>query len=58
MGRATRYHAMSSVALACGLVLLGLVGWESFGRLKAQALRDRVLEATTAEVPALVLRIQ
>ena len=35
-------------------LVLGLVGWEGYGRLKAHALRDRLLEADTAEVPGIV----
>jgi formylglycine-generating enzyme required for sulfatase activity len=40
------------VALAL-LLLLG-AGWDGFGRLKAHQLRDRLLEATTADAPAVV----
>jgi serine/threonine protein kinase/formylglycine-generating enzyme required for sulfatase activity len=54
MAKATRYHVVGGVLAAAVLVLLGLAGWEGFGRLKAQTLRDRLLEATTADVPGIV----
>jgi serine/threonine protein kinase/formylglycine-generating enzyme required for sulfatase activity len=54
MGKASRYHAtrfgIAVVILAC----LGLAGWESFGRLKAHTLRDRLLEANISDVPRIV----
>jgi formylglycine-generating enzyme required for sulfatase activity len=54
MGKATRYHALRGFVVAACLLLLGLVGRESYGRLKAHTLRDRLLEATTADVPVIV----
>ena len=54
MRQATRYHAIRGFAVAACLILLGVLGWEGFGRLKAQTLRDRLLEATTSDVPAIV----
>jgi formylglycine-generating enzyme required for sulfatase activity len=40
--------------LAVCLLLLGLAGWEGFGRLEARRLRKSLFEATTEEVPAVV----
>jgi formylglycine-generating enzyme required for sulfatase activity len=54
MHKATRYHAVQALVLAACLALLGWGGWEGFGRLKAQALRDRLLNADTADVPTIV----
>jgi formylglycine-generating enzyme required for sulfatase activity len=54
MRKATRYHAMRAAAVAVVLALLGLGSWEGFGRLKAQTLRDRLLESSTADVPGIV----
>jgi formylglycine-generating enzyme required for sulfatase activity len=54
MQKATRYHVVRGVLVAAILVLLGFVGWESYGRLQAHTLRDRLLEATTADVPGIV----
>jgi eukaryotic-like serine/threonine-protein kinase len=54
MRRAARYHAVRAVIAA---VLLALVGWgvlEGNGRVKALALRDRLLDANTNEVPKIV----
>jgi hypothetical protein len=54
MRKATRFHAVRGLLVATCLLLLGLVGWASYGRLKAHTLRDRLLEATTADVPGIV----
>jgi hypothetical protein len=54
MRQATRYHAMRGFVVAACLLLLGLGGWEGYGRLQAHRLRDRLLEATTADVPGVV----
>jgi serine/threonine protein kinase/formylglycine-generating enzyme required for sulfatase activity len=54
MRKAGRYHVVRGLALA---VLLALVGWGSYdahGRMKAHALRDRLLDANTPDVPAIV----
>src|SRR5262249_41864423 len=54
MRKATRYHARQGLL---SFVLLALVGWgvfEAHGRIKAQALRDRLLSARTDEVPTIV----
>ncbi len=54
MRRAGRYLAVRGALLAAGLLLLVWAGWEGFGRLRAEVLRDRLLEATTADVPGVV----
>jgi formylglycine-generating enzyme required for sulfatase activity len=54
MRRAGRYHALRGVVLAVFVGLLGWGGWETFGTLKAQALRDRLVNAETADVPLIV----
>lgn len=54
MGRATRYHAWRGVAVFALVALLGLAGYEGHGRLQAHALRRRLLDANTSEVPAVV----
>jgi formylglycine-generating enzyme required for sulfatase activity len=54
MRRATRWHVTRAVLATAALVLLTLVGIEGYGRLHARHLRDRLLEANTADVPAVV----
>jgi len=54
MWKTARHHLVRGLVLAACLVLLGWGGWEAFGRLKAQALRDRLLNANTADVPLIV----
>ena len=54
MGKAGRYHALRAFTLASCLVLLSLLGLEGFGRVKAQTLRDRLLEAPPAAAPAII----
>jgi eukaryotic-like serine/threonine-protein kinase len=54
MRAATRHHAMRSVSLALALLLICFVGWNSYGRLKARHLQDRVLESTTSDLPQIV----
>jgi formylglycine-generating enzyme required for sulfatase activity len=54
MARASSYHAMRGLVL---LAVVALAGWglyEGRGNLKAQALRDRLLDANTNEVPTIV----
>jgi eukaryotic-like serine/threonine-protein kinase len=51
---ATRYHVVRGMVVA---VLLSLIGWGSYegrGRLQAHALRGRLLDANTNEVPGIV----
>ena len=54
MRQAGRYHVVRGLAVAVVLLLLLGAGWEGFGRLRAVTLRDRLLEATTADVPGVV----
>jgi serine/threonine protein kinase/formylglycine-generating enzyme required for sulfatase activity len=54
MRRARRYHAIRAALVAAGLLLAAVAGWESFGRLRAHTLRDRLLDAPTANVPPIV----
>ncbi len=54
MHKAGRYQALRGAVVALMLVLIGLGSWEGFGRLEGQRLRDRLLEATTADVPAII----
>src|SRR5262245_3795240 len=54
MRQATRYHAVRALAVAALLVLLGWGGYEVHGRLQAHALRGRLLDAKTDEVPTIV----
>jgi serine/threonine protein kinase/formylglycine-generating enzyme required for sulfatase activity len=54
MRKATRYHALRTFMVAACLALLALGAWEGNGRLQAHRLRDRLLEATTADVPGVV----
>src|SRR5262249_28607638 len=54
MGRATRYHAMRGFGVAVLLAFLGWGGYEGYGTLKAHALRERLLDANTSELPTIV----
>jgi len=54
MRKASRYHLARGLAVAVSLLLLLGTGWEGFGRLRAVTLRDRLLEATTVDVPGVV----
>jgi formylglycine-generating enzyme required for sulfatase activity len=54
MRRAFRFHTLRGLLLAVVLVLAGLGAYEVHGRLQARALRDRLLNADTADVPAIV----
>ena len=54
MQRAARHHAAWGTLLAVGLVLLILIGRESYGRQRAQSLRNRLLQAATEDVPDIV----
>jgi len=54
MRQATRFHVVRGVTVVLLLGLLGLAGREGFGRLKAQQLRDRLLESTTADAPTVI----
>jgi serine/threonine protein kinase/formylglycine-generating enzyme required for sulfatase activity len=54
MARAGRYHALWAVVVLVLLTLIGWSGYETHGAVKAQALRDRLLDANTADVPTIV----
>ena len=54
MAKAGRYHAVRGLVLAVVLALVGWGGYEGHGTLKAHALRDRLLDANTNEVPTIV----
>jgi hypothetical protein len=54
MNKAGRYHAVRGMVVALTLALLGWGGYEVHGTLKAHALRDRLLDAKTNEVPTIV----
>jgi serine/threonine protein kinase/formylglycine-generating enzyme required for sulfatase activity len=58
MKLASRYHAVRGLVMAATLVVLGFVGWDGYGRLKARTLRDRLLASSTADVPAIVKEIE
>jgi serine/threonine protein kinase/formylglycine-generating enzyme required for sulfatase activity len=54
MAKAGQYHTVRGLVLAVVLALLGWGSYETFGTLKAHALRDRLLDATINEVPTIV----
>ncbi len=54
MRKAGRHHVLRGTALLLLLFLLGGAGWEGFGRLEAHALRDRLVNANTVDVPLIV----
>ena len=54
MRKATRYHVLRGLAVAVVLTLLAWGGYETHGTIKAHALRDRLLDANTADVPSIV----
>jgi serine/threonine protein kinase len=57
MHRATRYHVIGGLLTAAILMLLSLACWGGYGRLEAQHLRNRLLEAKTADVPGIIKEI-
>lgn len=54
MAQAGRYHAARGFAVAVVLLLIGWGGYETHGTLKGHALRDRLRDANTVEVPNIV----
>jgi serine/threonine protein kinase/formylglycine-generating enzyme required for sulfatase activity len=54
MQRATRNHVVRGVVFAVLLALVGTGVSEGYHRLRATALRDRLLNADTTDVPAIV----
>jgi serine/threonine protein kinase/formylglycine-generating enzyme required for sulfatase activity len=57
MRRAGRLHKVRGLLLAAGLLLLLGLGREGYCRFRAQNLEERLLEATTEEVPAVVQKM-
>ena len=56
-GRWCRRHPVAAVGAALAALILALVGWGSYeahGTLKATALKERLLDANTKEVPNIV----
>jgi len=54
MAKTGKYHAVRGLVLAVVLALVGWGGYEGHGTLKAHALRDRLLDANTNDVPTIV----
>lgn len=54
MWKAGRYHAARGLVVALLLTVIGWGAYEAHGTLKAHGLRDRLLDATTNEVAAIV----
>jgi hypothetical protein len=54
MRKASRYHAVRGLVVLVLLILIGWGGYEGHGTLQAHALRDRLLNADTADVPTVV----
>jgi hypothetical protein len=54
MRRATRFHLLRGLVAVAVASLVILAGREGLGRLEGWRLRDRVLEASTADVPGIV----
>jgi serine/threonine protein kinase len=54
MARAGKYYVVRSVALAAALVLGGVIARESLASLQAHVLKDRLLTAGIADVPAIL----
>jgi serine/threonine protein kinase/formylglycine-generating enzyme required for sulfatase activity len=58
MRKAARVHAVRASLLTAAVVLVALLGREVNGRVRAQALCDRLLVATTADVPGIVREME
>lgn len=54
MRAAGRLHAVQSAISLALMLLLGAGCWWEYGRFRAGALRDRLMESTTADAPAVV----
>jgi eukaryotic-like serine/threonine-protein kinase len=54
MRQTARHHALRCLVAAASLILVGFLGLEAFGLFRAHTLKDRLLEATIADVPAIV----
>jgi eukaryotic-like serine/threonine-protein kinase len=57
MRKAGRYHGIRGLTLAIILVLVGWVGYESYGSLEASALVESVRTAETGDMPRLIERL-
>jgi formylglycine-generating enzyme required for sulfatase activity len=58
MWKAGRYHAFRGCLLAAILIMIGWGSYEGYGHLRAAALRERLLDASTTEVPQIVQEIK
>jgi serine/threonine protein kinase/formylglycine-generating enzyme required for sulfatase activity len=58
MAKAGRCHAVRGLVVAVVLALLGWGGYETHGTVQAHALRDRLLDANTADVPTIVKEME
>jgi len=54
MAKASRYHVVRAALVGVLIALIGLGSWEGIGRSEARRYRDRLMDATTAEVPGIV----
>src|SRR5262249_59754914 len=54
MRRATRYHLLRGLVVAVFFAVLAWGAHEARGTLRAQALRERLLDANTKEGPAII----
>ena len=58
MKRAGRVHGVRGLTLATVLIVLSLGGYEFYGRLKAQMLRDKLLGSPLSDAPSIVAEIK
>src|SRR5262249_55329641 len=58
MRRTARYYTAWGLLIAAGLVLLLVAGREIYGRQRARVLQDRLLAATTEDVPGIVREME
>jgi formylglycine-generating enzyme required for sulfatase activity/tetratricopeptide (TPR) repeat protein len=54
MQKASRYHAVRGLVLVFVLAALGWIGWEGYSTPKTYALRDRLLQADTSNLPTIL----
>ncbi|VTR92873.1 serine threonine protein kinase : Serine/threonine protein kinase OS=Singulisphaera acidiphila (strain ATCC BAA-1392 / DSM 18658 / VKM B-2454 / MOB10) GN=Sinac_3409 PE=4 SV=1: Pkinase: FGE-sulfatase [Gemmata massiliana] len=54
MRAARRYHGIRGAGIALVLAITGWGGYEAYGEFQARALRDRLLDANTGDVPTIV----
>jgi serine/threonine protein kinase/formylglycine-generating enzyme required for sulfatase activity len=57
MRTAGKYHAARGSLLAAALLLIGWAGYEEYGRLRAQALEERLMDAQITGLPPIVQEI-